>query len=108
MEKPKKEAMVKDYTTLEGQLKMLRALLLATTLLLAVFSIRCHSRYLELNEKYHLLAESDRLLFESNQLLLESDRLILEQQKLILEQQRLIRETFGIVKPVPEEIPLSP
>ncbi len=108
MERQKKESAVKDYTTVEGQLKMLRALLLATTLLLAMVIIRCHSRYLELEEKYQLLAESNRLLFESNQLLLESDRLTLEQQQLILEQQRLIQEAFGIGKLVPEEIPSCP
>lgn len=101
MEKQKKESVVKDYTTVEGQLKMLRALLLAAILLLAMVIIRCHSRYLELKEEYQLLAESNRLLFESDQLLFESNRLTLEQQ-------RLIRETFGIGKLVPEEIPSCP
>ena len=108
MERQKKKSAVKDSTTVEGQLKMLRALLLATTLLLAMVIIRCHSRYLELEEKYQLLAKSDCLLFESNQLLLESNRLTLEQQQLILEQQRLIQEAFGIGKLVPEEIPSCP
>lgn len=97
----KKESVVKDYTTVEGQLKMLRVLLLATILLLAMVSIRCHSQYLELKEKYQLLAESDRLLFESDQLLLESNRLIFEQQKMIW-------KIFEIGQSVPEEIPSCP
>ena len=101
MERQKKDSVVKDYTTVKGQLKMLRALLLATTLLLAMVIIRCHSRYLELEEKYQLLAESNRLLFESNQLLLESDRLTLEQQQ-------LIRDAFEIKQSAPEEIPSCP
>lgn len=94
MEKPKKEPVVKDYTTVEGQLKILRALLLAAILLLSIIAIRCHSQYLELEEKYQLLIETDYLLFESNQV--------------ALEQQRLIREVFGIGKLVPEEIPSCP
>ena len=98
MEKQKKESVVKDYTTVEGQLKMLRALLLATLLFLAIIIIRYQSQYLELKEKYQLLAESDRLLFESNQLLFESDRLILEQL-------RKIQDSIGTGRPDPEEIP---
>lgn len=101
MKKPKRESTVKDYTTVEGQLKMIRALLLATTGLLIIIVIRYHSQYLELKEKYQLLVESNRLLFESDQLLFESDRLILEQQ-------RLIREAFETGKLVPEEIPSCP
>lgn len=108
MERQKKESVVKDYTTVKGQLKMLRALLLATTLLLAMVIIRCHSRYLELEEKYQLLAESNRLLFESNQLLLDSNQLLLESDRLILEQQQLIRDAFGIKQSAPEEIPSCP
>lgn len=98
MEKQKKESAIKDYTTVEGQLKMLRALLLATILFLAVVSSRCHSQYLELNEMYQLLVESDHLLFESNHLLHESNLRILEQQ-------RKIQDALGIEQPVPEEIP---
>ncbi len=101
MEKPKKEPVVKDYTTVEGQLKILRALLLAAILLLSIIAIRCHSQYLELKEKYQLLVESDRQLFESNQLLLESNLLILERQQ-------KIQDAFGIVQPAPEEIPPCP
>ena len=90
MEKQKKESVVKDYTTVEGQL--------TTLLFLAIIIIRYQSQYLELKEKYQLLAESDRLLFESNQLLFESDRLILEQL-------RKIQDSIGTGRPDPEEIP---
>ncbi|HBI62539.1 MAG TPA: hypothetical protein DDY31_15235 [Lachnospiraceae bacterium] len=107
----KKETAVKDYTTVEGQLKIIRGLLLATTLLLAVVSIRCHSQYLEMKEKYQLLAESNQLLLEQYQVLAESDRLLfesnqllLESNRLILEQQQMIREIFGLGQLVPEEI----
>lgn len=111
MEKPKKESVVKDYTTVEGQLKMLRALLLVTIWMLALISIRCHNQYLELKEMCQLLAESDRLLFESDQQLLESDRLLFESDRLILEQHRKmvdliqggILEAFGIKQPVSED-----
>lgn len=102
---------MKDYTTVEGQLKIIRGLLLATTLLLAVVSIHCHSQYLELKEKYQLLAESNQLLLEqyqvlaeSDRLLFESDQLLLESNRLILEQQKMIRKIFEIGQPVPEEI----
>ncbi|MCI9191592.1 MAG: hypothetical protein HFH84_18820 [Lachnospiraceae bacterium] len=108
MEKPKKESGVKDYTTVEGQLKMLRALLLAAIGLLIIIVIRYHSQYSELEEKYRLLDESNQLLFESNRLLFGSDQLLHEQYQEILHMNHEITDllqelpgAFEIMQPVP-------
>ena len=108
MNRQKRRVAENDYTSLQGQIRVQRAFLLAIILVFTMYAIRFQNLYLKIQEQYQSVVETSRYLQEQYQVMSENcqEILHLNQETSVLIQNVLY--TFETWPSVLEEIPSYP